>query len=89
MPLDSNSNKTDPPRGPDSKAKSFGMQFGQAMELPFVLAGAIAVGGLVGYFLDRWLHTKLIFTVVLGGLGFYAGLCDVLRRLSASDNGKD
>lgn len=65
------------------------MQFGQAMELPFVLAGAVAVGGLVGYFLDRRLHTRFLFTALLGGLGFYAGLRDVLRRLSVNTDGKN
>ncbi|MGB2591381.1 MAG: AtpZ/AtpI family protein [Candidatus Acidiferrum sp.] len=64
------------------------MQFGQALELPFVLAGAIFLGGLLGYFLDHWLHTKLVFTFLLGALGFYAGLRDVLRRLSPSTDGK-
>jgi F0F1-type ATP synthase assembly protein I len=29
-----------------------------AMELPFLLAGGALVGGLFGYLLDRWLHTK-------------------------------
>ncbi len=58
------------------------------MELPFVLFGAIAIGGLLGYFLDRWLHTKVLFTLILGGLGFYAGVRDVLRRLSTNGDGK-
>jgi len=52
-----------------------------AMELPFVLFGAIAVGGLLGYFLDHWLHTKFVFLFIFGGLGFFAGLRDILRRL--------
>lgn len=86
--MDYSPNKPDP-TPPPSKAKNFGEQFGQAIELPFVLAGAIAVGGLLGYFLDRWLHTKVIFTVVLGSLGFYAGLRDVLRRLSMNGDAKN
>jgi F0F1-type ATP synthase assembly protein I len=77
-------NKTE---NPDStpptaqKGKGFGTQFGMAMELPFVLFGAIAIGGLIGYFLDHWLHTKFVFLFIFGGLGFFAGLRDVLRRL--------
>ena len=59
-----------------------------AMELPFVLFGAIAIGGLLGYFLDHWLHTKFIFLFIFGGLGFFAGLRDVLRRLPANGDGK-
>jgi F0F1-type ATP synthase assembly protein I len=55
------------------------------MDLPFTIVGAVLLGGVLGYFLDRWLHTKLIFTFLLGGLGFAAGIKEVLRRLSQSD----
>jgi F0F1-type ATP synthase assembly protein I len=88
MPLDNNPNKTDSAPPPAPKAKDFSTQFGLAMELPFVLFGAIAIGGLLGYFLDRWLHTKVLFTLIFGGLGFYAGVRDVLRRLSTNGDGK-
>jgi len=53
-----------------------------AMELPFTIVGAVLLGGLLGFFLDHWLHTKVIFTVLLGGVGFAAGLKEVLRRLA-------
>ena len=53
-----------------------------ALELPFVLVGAIVMGGLFGYLLDRWLHTKPVLMLVFGGLGFYAGVRDVLRRVT-------
>jgi F0F1-type ATP synthase assembly protein I len=46
------------------------------------MVSAIVVGGLFGYFLDRWLHTKPVLMLVLGGVGFYAGVRDVLRRVS-------
>jgi F0F1-type ATP synthase assembly protein I len=52
-----------------------------AMELPFTLAGAILLAGGAGYLLDHWLHTKPIFTLVLGALGFIAGVREVIRRL--------
>jgi ATP synthase protein I len=57
-------------------------QFAMALELPFVLVSAIVVGGFFGYMLDRWLHTKPVFLLILGGLGFFAGVRDVLRRVS-------
>ena len=79
--MDNNPNNTGSPPVSAKKGKSFGTQFGMAMELPFVLFGAIAIGGLLGYFLDHWLHTKFIFLFIFGGLGFFAGLRDVLRRL--------
>ena len=58
-----------------------------AMELPFVLVAAVVVGGLIGYFLDRWLHTKPWLLILFGGIGFYVGVRDVLRRLSGNGNG--
>lgn len=79
--MDNNSKKTDSPLSSAEKGKGFSTQFGLAMELPFVLFGAIALGGLVGYFLDHWLHTKFIFLFIFGGLGFFAGLREILRRL--------
>jgi F0F1-type ATP synthase assembly protein I len=67
------------------KARKYSSQAALAMELPFTIVGAVLLGGVLGYFLDHWLHTKLIFTLVLGGLGFAGGLKEVLRRLAKSD----
>jgi len=61
--------------------KTVSQQYAMAMELPFILVGTIVVGGAIGYFLDRWLHTSPVLMLVLGGIGFFAGLRDVLRRL--------
>ena len=81
MPSDNNSNSTDSLTPAEKKAKDVGSQSALAMELPFTLVGAIVVAGAVGHFLDRWLHTRPIFMLVLGGLGFVAGVREVLRRL--------
>jgi ATP synthase protein I len=54
-----------------------------AMELPFTLVGAVVFGGLLGYFLDKWLHTAPWLLVVFGGLGFVAGVREVIRRIPA------
>jgi F0F1-type ATP synthase assembly protein I len=81
------------PENPDSrppnveKVKDVSNQTAIAMELPFVIVAAVVVGGLFGYFLDRWLHTKPAFLLVFGGIGFYAGIRDVLRRLGGSGDG--
>jgi F0F1-type ATP synthase assembly protein I len=72
----------------EKEAQGFSRQFAMAMELPFILVGTIVVGGLFGFFLDRWFHTKPILMLVLGLLGFFGGLRDVLRRVSASGDGK-
>jgi len=56
-----------------------------AIELPIVLVGSIAIGGWLGYLMDRWLHKESIFTLILGGLGFAAGIVEVLRRLNREE----
>ncbi len=81
MPLDSNDNKDDKPTPTEERAAGFSRQFAMAMELPFVIVSATAVGGVLGYFLDRWLHSGPVFMFLLGGLGFFAGLRDVLSRV--------
>ena len=83
-------NKPDKPSTQEpaaDKAKNFSNQFALAMELPFVLVAAVIVGGLMGYFLDRWLHTKMVFTLLLGGFGFFASIRDILRRFPGSKDG--
>jgi F0F1-type ATP synthase assembly protein I len=78
--------KNPEPKSPElAKAKKYSSQAALAMELPFTIVGAVLLGGVLGYFLDHWLHTKLIFTLVLGALGFAGGLKEVLRRLAQSD----
>ena len=87
MPSDSKPEKTDPAIPVAEKAKDVSNQAAIAMELPFVLVSAVVVGGLLGYFLDRWLHTKPWLLLLFGGIGFYAGVRDVLRRLSGTGDG--
>ncbi|HEX3121551.1 MAG TPA: AtpZ/AtpI family protein [Candidatus Acidoferrum sp.] len=75
------SNETKPLTPNEQKAKKYASNTALALELPFTIVGAVVVGGLLGYFLDHWLHTKVTFTLILGILGFVAGLREVLRRL--------
>ena len=79
-------NSSEPKTPEIQKAKKYSSQAALAMELPFTIVGGVLLGGVLGYFLDRWLHTKLIFTLVLGALGFAGGLKEVLRRLAQSDS---
>lgn len=55
------------------------------MELPVIMIASIVIAGGAGYLLDRWLHTSPIFTLILGFLGFGAGVWDIIRRLSRSE----
>jgi ATP synthase protein I len=69
---------------PDAKrVKDFGSQSALAMELPFTLVGAVLFAGAIGFFLDKWWHTKPWLMLVLGILGFMGGVREVIRRLPA------
>ena len=56
-----------------------------AFELPFTLVGPVVVGAAIGYFLDHRLNTRPWFTLILGAVGFFAGVREVLRRLPAGN----
>ncbi len=77
-----NNSPRDPSVAPAEKQlKSFSQQYALAMELPILIVGAILIAGGLGFLLDRWLHTKPLLMIILGILGFAAGLREVLRRL--------
>jgi ATP synthase protein I len=82
MLSDDNDTKDDKLTPTEERAAGFSRQFATAMELPFILVAAIIVGGLIGYFLDGWLHTKPYLMLVFGFLGFFGGLRDMLRRVA-------
>jgi F0F1-type ATP synthase assembly protein I len=72
--------------GPESapaqkRVQKFANQSALALELPFTLVGAVIFAGAIGFFLDKWLHTSPWFLMILGGLGFFAGVREVIRRL--------
>lgn len=56
------------------------------MDLPFVLVGAVVIGAGGGYLLDRRLGTSPVLALILGALGFAAGMYEVLRRLTGKRN---
>jgi len=70
------------------KAKEASSQAALALELPFSFVGAVMVGGLIGYFLDGWLHTSPWLMIVFGCLGFAGGILEIVRRFGPknSDN---
>ena len=81
MPSDNKPENSKSPSLVKEKVKDVSNQATMAMELPFVLVSAVVVGGFLGFLLDRWLHTKPVFLLIFGGIGFVAGVRDVLRRL--------
>jgi ATP synthase protein I len=72
----------DPSPKKDSKALR---QIALAMELPFLLVGPAVILGAIGYFLDRWLHTKPWIMIVLGLGGVALGLYNTLKAASSQD----
>jgi len=70
---------------PKSKAGAIARQFALATELPMLVAAGAFGGGFIGYLLDRWLHTKPWLMLVVGAVGFFAAVRDMLRRLDKND----
>lgn len=81
MSSDNKPTGSEPPSPATKRAKILSDNVALALELPFTLVGAIAIGVALGYFLDRWLHTRAAFMILLGALGFIAGVREVIRRL--------
>jgi len=73
------------PPPPRKNPSGVNRQLAMAMELPFLLVGGALVGGLFGYLLDRWLHTKPWLMLIVGVVGFAVGVRDMLRRLQKDD----
>jgi ATP synthase protein I len=70
----------------DKTEGSAARQYATASELPFLIVSGTVVGGFAGYLLDRWLHTKPWLLVILGFVGFFIGVRDVLRRVGQKDS---
>jgi ATP synthase protein I len=62
-------------------------QLGLAVDLPLTFGAAVFLGGLLGYYLDKWLHTGPWLMVVFGSFGFVGGIVEIARRLGPKDSG--
>jgi F0F1-type ATP synthase assembly protein I len=87
MPSDNKSGNEPALSAPLKKARMASNNVALALELPFTLVGALAAGAALGYFLDKWFHSRPVFILILGTLGFFAGVREVVRRLPASGDG--
>jgi F0F1-type ATP synthase assembly protein I len=67
---------------------SVAKQVAIAMQIPFSLMVPVFVGGGIGFLLDHWLHTKFLFTIVLGLAGFVIGIREVFKLASVADKNK-
>ena len=57
--------------------------------IPLLLAVAPLTGYGIGYLLDRWLHTGWVLRAVLLGLGFAAGVREMLRLIKRAQRDFD
>ena len=70
---------------PPKRSKQDVTQLAMVMELPMIMIGSVVIGGGLGYLLDQRLHTSPILALILGVLGFGAGIWEIVRRLSRSE----
>ncbi len=75
---DSDSSSPSPRKRPAEGAR----QFSDILELPFLLVATIAIGGGIGFLVDKRFHTSPVFTLILGLLGFAGGMIQLVKRLS-------
>ena len=74
-----------PPEGTPPKNSGSLRQLSMAMELPFIMIASVLIGGGIGYFIDRSLHTSPALTLILGGLGFAGGVWEIIKRLTREE----
>lgn len=75
---DAETRKTDAAPADGGLGRGMSMAFRVVSEL---VAG-IAVGGAIGYGLDRLFHTHVLFTILLGLLGTAGGFWNIIRETS-------
>jgi ATP synthase protein I len=76
------------PRSPGKQANLWA-QVGFYASLGFILPAGAVIGCAGGWYLDRWLHTSPLLTVVMGFLGAAAGFIEVLRILKRAEKDGD
>jgi ATP synthase protein I len=64
---------------PSPEPQGQGAALGQALRLGIELVAGVAVGGFIGWWLDRFLGTAPLLMVVFLGLGAAAGIMNVVR----------
>jgi ATP synthase protein I len=89
MPSDDKLENSDSPKPAPQKVQTSSNQLAMAMELPFTFVGAVALGGFIGYLLDKWLHTGPWLMIVFGCFGFAGGILEIARRYGPKGSGSN
>jgi F0F1-type ATP synthase assembly protein I len=71
------------------KQSSLWEQVGFYSSLGMIIPAAALGGFGLGWWLDRWLHTSPVFSLVLGLAGAAAGVVEVLRILIRAEKQAD
>ena len=71
------------------KQMSIWAQVGYYTSLGFILPAAVVGGFGLGWWLDRWLHTSPILSLILGVMGATAGIVEILMILSRAEKRDD
>ena len=53
--------------------------FGEAFKMSTELVAAVAVGTIIGFFLDNWFGTKPWLILIFFFVGVFAGISNVIR----------
>jgi F0F1-type ATP synthase assembly protein I len=74
-----------PNQDPSRQLGGTARQLSIAMELPIIMIGSVLIGGGLGYLLDRAMHIAPLMMLILGGLGFGAGVWSIIKRLTQEE----
>jgi F0F1-type ATP synthase assembly protein I len=74
-----------PNQDPSRQLGGTARQLSIAMELPIIMIGSVLIGGGLGYLLDRAMHTAPLMMLIVGGLGFGAGVWSIIKRLTQEE----
>jgi len=66
--------------------RSLMQQYGRYMTLALQLPAATVVGYILGYYLDKWLGTHVLYLIFLL-LGIGAGVANLIVELNREDSG--
>jgi ATP synthase protein I len=73
------STSSTPPDTPAPRPTSDASGLARGLRLSTELVGGVVVGGLIGWFLDRWLGISPWLFIVFVLLGFAAGMLNLMR----------